>query len=135
MATATSASTPAGSVLDEKRDGVPTSDRASEGNQKGGKELEGSIVTKDEPSRVDYPWSVKGPALCMVLLFNREFPEALLRGLVPSLHSLTVATYWFSSSLGPLKTTIKKELNIDNAQYGVIASSGSLVNTVVPFFR
>ncbi|KAK4704055.1 hypothetical protein P7C70_g2154, partial [Phenoliferia sp. Uapishka_3] len=37
------------------------------------------------------------------------------------------------ASLGPLKSTIRKELGINNAQYGVIASSGNLVNTVVPF--
>ncbi|ORY80661.1 major facilitator superfamily domain-containing protein [Leucosporidium creatinivorum] len=59
------------------------------------------------------PWRYKGPALAMILLFN-------------------LSTYWFSSALGPLKTIIKKDLHIDNAAYGVLASSNHLVNTVVP---
>ncbi|KAL8280165.1 hypothetical protein RQP46_007495 [Phenoliferia psychrophenolica] len=65
------------------------------------------------PLPAEHPWKYKGPALAMVLFLN-------------------CACYWFSASLGPLKTTLKKELKIDNAQYGVITSSGNLVNTVVP---
>ncbi|GAA5985037.1 hypothetical protein JCM11641_000825 [Rhodosporidiobolus odoratus] len=60
------------------------------------------------------PWSVKGPPLLAVLVFN-------------------CACYWFASSLGPIKSTLKKELDIDNSQYGVLSTSQSLVNTVVPF--
>lgn len=42
------------------------------------------------------------------------------------LHTLTsspapVGTYWFSAAVGPLKTTIKQELGINNAQYGVVS--------------
>jgi hypothetical protein len=75
--------------------------------------------------------------------------EASLTYVLPS--HLRVASYWFSSSLGPLKTTLKAELGITNAQYGVVsgplcpsahhladlaslqlASANKLVNTVMP---
>ncbi|KAJ7868492.1 major facilitator superfamily domain-containing protein [Mycena leptocephala] len=39
---------------------------------------------------------------------------------------------WATAALSPLKSTLKKELKINNAQYGVIASANSLVNTVLP---
>ncbi|KAI5474601.1 MFS transporter [Pseudohyphozyma bogoriensis] len=60
-----------------------------------------------------YAWKYRGPALGMTLVFN-------------------CAVYWFSASLGPMKSTLLKELRIDNAQYGVITSSGNLINTVIP---
>ncbi|KAJ6625112.1 major facilitator superfamily domain-containing protein [Mycena sp. CBHHK59/15] len=62
---------------------------------------------------VNYPWRVKGPALLCVLMF-------------------TIGSNWAASALSPLKSTLKKALNINNAQYGVIASANSLVNTVLP---
>lgn len=30
------------------------------------------------------------------------------------------ASYWFSSSLGPLKTILKEELALNNSQYAVV---------------
>jgi len=36
------------------------------------------------------------------------------------------------STLSPLKSTLRKELKISNAQYGAIASASSLVNTILP---
>jgi hypothetical protein len=36
------------------------------------------------------------------------------------------------STLSPLKSTLRKELKITNAQYGAIASASSLVNTILP---
>nr|GAT50931.1 MFS transporter [Mycena chlorophos] len=63
--------------------------------------------------RVDYPWKIKGPAVLCVLLFD-------------------LGSNWASASLSPLKSTLKTELGINNAQYGVTASASSLVNTVVP---
>ncbi|KAJ7626070.1 major facilitator superfamily domain-containing protein [Roridomyces roridus] len=62
---------------------------------------------------VDYPWRVKGPALLCVLMF-------------------TIGSNWATAALSPLKSTLKKELDITNAQYGVIASANALVNTVLP---
>ncbi|KAJ6505992.1 major facilitator superfamily domain-containing protein [Mycena vulgaris] len=62
---------------------------------------------------VNYPWRVKGPALLCVLMF-------------------TVGSNWATAALSPLKSTLKNELEINNAQYGVIASANSLVNTVLP---
>ncbi|KAF7293068.1 MFS transporter [Mycena indigotica] len=62
---------------------------------------------------INRPWRVKGPAVFCVLLF-------------------TIGSNWASASLSPLKSTLKKELHINNARYGVIASANSLVNTVMP---
>ena len=36
------------------------------------------------------------------------------------------------STLSPLKSTLRSELKISNAQYGAIASASSLVNTILP---
>ncbi|KAM0756365.1 MFS general substrate transporter [Meredithblackwellia eburnea MCA 4105] len=84
------------------------------------KEVKGSLPLDAEKGAITtelakYPWSAKGPAIFLVILFN-------------------MAPYWFSSSLAPLKTTLKTELGISNAQYGVITSSGNLVNSIWPFF-
>ncbi|KAF4458605.1 major facilitator superfamily transporter [Fusarium albosuccineum] len=47
-----------------------------------------------------------------------------------------VALSWGSSfsenTLDPLKSTLKKQLDINNSQYGAISSATSLVNTVLP---
>uniref|UniRef100_A0A0W0FWP8 Lysosomal dipeptide transporter MFSD1 n=1 Tax=Moniliophthora roreri TaxID=221103 RepID=A0A0W0FWP8_MONRR len=61
----------------------------------------------------EYPWRYKVPALICVLFF-------------------TLGSNWASSALSPLKSTLKEELAINNAQYGVIASANSLVNTILP---
>ncbi|KAK7040120.1 hypothetical protein VNI00_009925 [Paramarasmius palmivorus] len=63
--------------------------------------------------RADYPWRYKAPALICVLFF-------------------TLGSNWAASALSPLKSTLKKELEINNAQFGVIASANSLVNTILP---
>ncbi|KAJ6565492.1 major facilitator superfamily domain-containing protein [Mycena vulgaris] len=62
---------------------------------------------------VDYPWRMKGPAVLCVLMF-------------------IIGSNWTTAALSPLKSTLKKELEINNAQYGVIASANSLVNTILP---
>ncbi|GAA5962098.1 hypothetical protein JCM21900_001948 [Sporobolomyces salmonicolor] len=59
------------------------------------------------------PWRYKGLPLCLVLLFG-------------------IGVDWSSSAIAPIKETLKKELHINNSQYGVISTSTSLVNTVVP---
>ncbi|KAJ6588645.1 major facilitator superfamily domain-containing protein [Mycena capillaripes] len=62
---------------------------------------------------VNYPWRIKGPALLCVLMF-------------------TIGSNWATAALSPLKSTLKTELKINNAQYGVIASANALVNTILP---
>ena len=37
-----------------------------------------------------------------------------------------------SSSISPLKSTLKKELGINNAQYAVLDTADSLINTILP---
>jgi MFS family permease len=46
-------------------------------------------------------------------------------------HSLA-GSHYSAHVLGALKITLKKELDISNAQYGILQSAVSLVNTVLP---
>lgn len=39
---------------------------------------------------------------------------------------------WTDAALSPLKNTLKTEMGITNAQYGVITSADAFVNTVFP---
>ncbi|KAJ7814918.1 major facilitator superfamily domain-containing protein [Mycena olivaceomarginata] len=75
-------------------------------------EVELNVATETSSLEiVNYPWRVKGPALLCVLMF-------------------TIGSNWATAALSPLKSTLKAELKINNAQYGVIASANSLVNTL-----
>ncbi|KAF4126952.1 Major Facilitator Superfamily [Geosmithia morbida] len=62
----------------------------------------------------------------------RDFPlswklVALVSGIM-----LSWGSSFSENTLGPLKSTFKKELKITNSQYGAISSATSLVNTVLP---
>ncbi|CAB4436284.1 unnamed protein product [Rhizophagus irregularis] len=46
--------------------------------------------------------------------------------------SLSVGSHYAAHTLGALKSIVKKELGISNSQYGVLQSSVSLVNTILP---
>ncbi|KAF6821766.1 major facilitator superfamily transporter [Colletotrichum plurivorum] len=59
------------------------------------------------------PWSYKWIALACVV-------------------SLPIGHTWTGSALGPLKNTLRNELDISNAQFGVISSADAFVNTVFP---
>ncbi|KAF9876776.1 major facilitator superfamily transporter [Colletotrichum karsti] len=61
----------------------------------------------------DFPWAWKATALvCGVALsWGSSFSE---------------------NTLGPLKSTLIKQLDINNSQYGAISSATSLVNTILP---
>ncbi|KAK9765449.1 hypothetical protein K7432_006205, partial [Basidiobolus ranarum] len=61
----------------------------------------------------DKPWKYKAIALLCALL-------------------LSVGSHYAAHTLGALKNTIKEELGISNSEYGVLQSSVSLVNTVLP---
>ncbi|CAG8505991.1 10817_t:CDS:2 [Scutellospora calospora] len=63
--------------------------------------------------QIDRPWRYKVIALLCAL-------------------SLAVGSHYAGHTLGALKSTIKEELEISNSQYGVIQSSVSLVNTILP---
>ncbi|KAI9487306.1 MAG: major facilitator superfamily domain-containing protein [Benjaminiella poitrasii] len=45
---------------------------------------------------------------------------------------LAMGSHFAAHTLGAMKSTIKKEFNISNSQYGIIQSSVSIVNTVLP---
>ncbi|KAK7040121.1 hypothetical protein VNI00_009926 [Paramarasmius palmivorus] len=77
-----------------------------------------AIIVPEQPAPApikDYPWRYKGPALACVLFFS-------------------LGSNWATTALSPLKSTLKEELNINNAQYGVVVSANHLVNTLVPIF-
>lgn len=59
------------------------------------------------------PWTYKWIALACVIAFP-------------------IGQNWTNASLGPLKNTLREELNITNAQFGVIASADSFINSVFP---
>ncbi|CAG8446828.1 13734_t:CDS:2 [Dentiscutata heterogama] len=46
--------------------------------------------------------------------------------------SLSVGSHYAAHTLGALKSKVKEELDITNSQYGIIQSSVSLVNTILP---
>lgn len=59
------------------------------------------------------PWTYKWIALACVVAFP-------------------IGQTWTNASLGPLKNTLRQELHITNAEFGVIASADSFVNSIVP---
>ncbi|RSL62711.1 hypothetical protein CEP53_004678 [Fusarium sp. AF-6] len=68
---------------------------------------------EDEPVEKPIPWTYKWIALACVIAFP-------------------IGQNWTNASLGPLKNTLREELNITNAQFGVIASADSFVNSIFP---
>ena len=81
----------------------------------------------------DVSWRLKIPALICVLLFTRECTLYIDSDLRLSFYRiLSVGSNWAASILGPLKSTIRAELDASNAQYGVIVSANNLVNTLIP---
>ncbi|KAF7548504.1 hypothetical protein G7Z17_g7008 [Cylindrodendrum hubeiense] len=65
----------------------------------------------DKPDDFPLSWKLIALACGIALSFGSSFAENIL---------------------GPLKSTLRKELEIDNARYGAISSATSLVNTVLP---
>ncbi|BGP48297.1 hypothetical protein JCM10450v2_004169 [Rhodotorula kratochvilovae] len=65
------------------------------------------------PAITGHPWRIKGPAIFCVLF-------------------LTLGSNFASSSLSPLKSTLKKQLGINNAQYASLDTADSLINTIFP---
>lgn len=70
------------------------------------------IDTEDETLQ-RIPWSYKWIALLCIV-------------------SLPIGHTWTGSALGPLKNTLRNELGVNNAQFGVISSADAFVNTVFP---
>lgn len=62
---------------------------------------------------VKIPWTYKLFALVCIVAFP-------------------IGTNWTSASLGPLKNTLRTELDITNTQFGVIPSSDAVVNSIWP---
>ncbi|KLO82675.1 uncharacterized protein LW93_9879 [Fusarium fujikuroi] len=46
--------------------------------------------------------------------------------------ALPIGHTWTGSALGPLKNTLREELDISNTQFGVISSADAFVNTIFP---
>lgn len=59
------------------------------------------------------PWTYKWIALACVIAFP-------------------IGSNWTNASLGPLKNTLRQELGVTNAQFGVISSADSFVNSIFP---
>jgi len=91
-----------------------TSGEKKDGAELGASGSVDSLAGLEEHTK-NFPWRYKLPAALMVFLF-------------------TLGSNWAGSAISPLKSTIRKELKITNAQYGVISSADSLVNTILPIF-
>lgn len=46
---------------------------------------------------------------------------------------MSAGSHFSTNALNALKTTLKSEMHINNTQYGVMSSSVSLINTILPF--
>lgn len=73
-------------------------------------ELESSEETPQVEVEFEVPWKIKWASLIAIML-------------------LPLGVNWASASLGPLKATLRKELGINNEQFGVISSADAIVNT------
>lgn len=108
MASKTSSTT---DVVDTPVDQVP----AAEVDEKAAAAAAVTDAQSDNTSDLvrDFPWQWKAIALCsgIALSWGSSFSE---------------------NTLGPLKSTLKTELDIDNVKYGALGSATSLVNTVLP---
>ncbi|GAA5848456.1 hypothetical protein JCM8547_004519 [Rhodosporidiobolus lusitaniae] len=90
---------------------------ADNGNNEKSSSKAESIATTDAGGQIIQPiapWRYRGPILGLVIFFE-------------------LAVYW-ASGMSSIKAIIKKELGVNNAQYGVISSASSLINSIVPFF-
>ncbi|CBQ70228.1 conserved hypothetical protein [Sporisorium reilianum SRZ2] len=73
-------------------------------------------IADAQAGAVGATWKHRLPALLMILF-------------------LTLGSNFAQSSLGPLKSTIKKEIkSVTNARYGAISSADQLINGVLPLF-
>ncbi|WOO80282.1 Major facilitator superfamily domain-containing protein 1 [Vanrija pseudolonga] len=74
---------------------------------------EGGVDGASTAPPPEIPTRVRVTAVCLIILFftGVQFAESVIL---------------------PLKTLLKKELKINNAQYGVVSSASSVVNTVLP---
>ncbi|KAI8868575.1 MFS general substrate transporter [Ramicandelaber brevisporus] len=46
----------------------------------------------------------------------------------------SAGSHYGAAIFSPLKSTLKREMNLDNTQISILASTVSLINTVIPFF-
>lgn len=80
-------------------------------------EVDEEAVAGESPNpasdAVKIPWSYKIFALVCIVAFP-------------------IGTNWTSASLGPLKSTLRKDLGITNTQFGVISSADAVVNSIWP---
>ena len=109
---------------------------------------EGSLHKSEGPSYSSvipqHPWRIKGPAILLTLFLTREFFHffhgLLLLGenLILSRFRFIVGSNFASSSISPLKSTIRKELGVNNAQYADVSFSSRISLSLVqysPFLR
>ncbi|ORX58765.1 MFS general substrate transporter [Hesseltinella vesiculosa] len=91
--------------LEEKKE-VPIGDEGSADSSI-------SEANDSDAALANAPWKYKAIALTTALL-------------------LPLGSHFSSSALGAMKSSLKKELMINNAQYGVLSSAVSIINTFFP---
>ncbi|UZJ55506.1 hypothetical protein CBS101457_004826 [Exobasidium rhododendri] len=75
------------------------------------------LLLRNAPSTADLNVPYRPRILAMALLFL-----------------LSTGANWAEACLGPMKTTLLLEMNINNTQYGIISASTQLANTILPIF-
>ena len=83
--------------------------------------LDGQKGSAEEWDDVEVPWLVKWISLAAVI--------ALPMGRFQVDSGLIAGVNWSNAALGPLKNTLRKELGINNEQFGVISSADAIVNS------
>ncbi|BGP16233.1 hypothetical protein JCM10213_007612 [Rhodosporidiobolus nylandii] len=105
-----------GSLMDEKRSVSSASQDELEGKEEVHAHAEQASPFEGgeyNPAVVGHPARIKYVATFAVLFFS-------------------LGSNFLSSSISPLKSTLRKELGINNAQYASVDTASSLINTILP---
>ncbi|KAM0321644.1 hypothetical protein ACHAQA_010000 [Verticillium albo-atrum] len=92
-------------------DAVATPDRSISEEKGVAEVVRSSSEEPEKPSEFPLSWKITALVSGLMLSWGSSFSE---------------------NTLGPLKGTLIRELNITNAQYGAISSATSLVNSILP---
>ncbi|ORY96589.1 major facilitator superfamily domain-containing protein [Syncephalastrum racemosum] len=98
---------------DERKPLLPSTEAISSSLASGDDDQDDLAIAAEKNPLVDLPWTYKSVALACAIF-------------------LAVGSHFAAHTLGAMKYTIKKEFGITNVQYGVLQSSVSIVNTVLP---
>ncbi|KAJ8659646.1 hypothetical protein O0I10_004625 [Lichtheimia ornata] len=103
------------SIDDNNNGTIDSNYHASTSSDHNNEEYYNDVDTKNEDHLTTQPWKYKAVALACALF-------------------LAVGSHFAAHTLGAMKNIIKEEFGITNSEYGVLQSSVSIVNTILPVF-